>query len=204
MMKINAIYQMPLKKQLFIFAFIFLIVFLLGYGWDISNLKKKIITAQKVETDLKQQVNLIFTNEATHQALLTKYPEYQNQLTAWNKKLTSRSDLPELVKDILKIGATNNIYIISFNPDNEENDGLYTRIPVNIITVSSYNQLADFVSQLANMQHLVVIKKFIISNENKADEIGGEMAKKAADENLLTTKMRIEIYLMPEKTAHDE
>jgi len=199
---LNMIYQWPLKKQISIFAAIFIIVFLFGYNWDLSTIKRKIVSSQQGEVDVKQQLNAIFANEANHMDELAVYPEYQNKVASWTKKLITRPQMPALIKDILKLGAVNNIYFSLFDPIAEEQDETYTRIPINMVMVGSYSQLAVFVSQIANLPQLVSIKKFLITNENKADELGAELADKAAAEKLLTAKMRIEIYLMPENTAH--
>lgn len=201
MMKINlnTIYQWPFKKQMPIFGIIFIVIIIIGYSWNIANLKTKILSAQDQEAYLKQQINMVIDKEAAYKAELAQYPTFLKTLIDWKAKLILSTELSDLLKDILKIGATNNIFFSLFDPaDSPVKDGTYDKIPINMIMVGSYNKTADFISQLSNMPRIIVIRDFTISNENKADEIGAKMAEQAAAQHLLTTKMQIEIYIQPE------
>lgn len=196
---LNTIYQWPPKKQLLIFGVVFCVVFLAGYIWDITNIKGKIIAAQDQEVDLKQQIDMAISKEGTLVAELKQSEVSHDLLTKWQGKLITHAQLPELQKEILKIGAINNIEFSLFNPESETPDGIYMKLPIDMVMVASYHQTADFVSQLANTNNIIVIKNFIISNENKADELGSKLADKANSVHLLTVKMQLEIYFVPEK-----
>lgn len=200
---LNNIYQLPLKKQLPLFGAIFLIVLIAGYLWDISKLKTNIANAHDQEIDLKQQIDMAISKEGSYQDELKQATTSQQLLTKWQARLITPAQLPALLKEILKMGAVNNIEFSLFNPDDAVlKDGIYTKLPINIIMVGSYHQTADFISQLANAPNIIVIKNFTISNENKADELGSNLAQKANAAHLLTIKMQLEIYFLPEKITN--
>ena len=117
MLKINysSIYQWPLKRQIPIFAIIFIAVFFVCYKWSISDLKIQILAAQDQESDLKQQISMVISSETNQRSELTEYPVARDLLTTWQAKLITHSRLPDLLKQILKIGEANNIYFSLFN-----------------------------------------------------------------------------------------
>lgn len=192
---INQIFQWPLKKQSIIFVTIFLLVFLVGYYWDITALKVNLQKVGQEELDLKEQLQMVIKKEADLKHELTSEPKIKAILTEWKSKLINPKNLSTLMNDILKIGADNHIFFTLFNPTPEIASDKYHKIPVKVIAVGSYNQLAAFISQVANMPYLVVINQFTFSNENKADVLGAKLANQANAANLLTAEMILEIYL---------
>jgi type IV pilus assembly protein PilO len=74
----------------------------------------------------------------------------------------------------------------------------YEKIPIKVVVVGSFHQIADFISQIANMQAIVVIGNFTISNENKIDLLGDKLAKQAVAQHLLSAEMTLEVYRLAE------
>lgn len=187
-------YEWPRSSQAVVFVIVFLAVFYLGYHWDISSVQSALSTSQAQEQDLKQQYELAISKEMTIRSDLSQSPALLDLIAKWKNKLVKSSNLPELLNEILKTGANNNLYFSLFSPGEGLKSGNYIKVPIKVIVVGSYHQIAKFVSQIVNMPWIVVVGDFVISNENKNDSLGSKMAQEANASNLLTTEMVLEVY----------
>jgi type IV pilus assembly protein PilO len=80
------------------------------------------------------------------------------------------------------------------------NDDIYfEKVPIKVVVIGNYHQIADFMSQVANMPWIVVIGDFTISNENKTSIVGEAMAKQIEIQHLLSAEMTLDVYHTGEK-----
>lgn len=201
------IHLQPFKIRLIFFILIFIVVFFIGYYWHLSSLSQSLSDEKQQESELKQQYEMIVARESILKQELVEYPAIQKTLMQWKQKLIVYSELPELINEILKIGANNHLNFSQFNPGTEEkvdshSETIYYKTPINMIAVGSYHQLSDFVSQVANLPNIVVIGDFVISNENTNEMLGEKLAAQANAENLLTASMTFEVYYLHENIDH--
>lgn len=196
---LNNIYEWPITTRYLIVGLLCVVVFYLGYMWDIADMKARIANNQTKVADLKTQLEFVIDKEAKIEKETAQLPKLEENLIEWQKKLVNYGDLPELLSEILKIGANNQLHFILFNPGDEKKVDLYVKVPIKIIVVGGYHQLATFVSQVANMPLIVAIGNFSISKENKSDTLGAKLANDANDSNLLTAEFEFDIYhlIMP-------
>ncbi|MFZ2315053.1 MAG: type 4a pilus biogenesis protein PilO [Gammaproteobacteria bacterium] len=203
---LKKIYLQPLRVRIIFFLLIFIFVFYLGYRWHLASLVKVLSNAKQQEVELKQQYEMVIAKESILKQELADFPMLQRTLTQWKEKLITYSELPELINDILKLGANNHLNFSHFNPEEEKRAdyqaAIYYKTPIKMIAVGSYHQLADFVSQVANLPNVVVIGDFSISNENTNDMLGEKLAAQANAENLLTADITFEVYYLREKVNH--
>lgn len=192
------IYSGSLMIRGLIIGLVCAIVFYLGYLVDIAGLKKQLVVSQQQEADLKRQLELTILKQAVIRDDLSQFSELQRLLNRWQKEFITYAELPQLIDKILKIGAANHLHFSLFNPGAEVKEGLYYKIPIKVIVAGNYHQLADFVSQVANMPSIVVVGNFIVSNENRNDVLGAKLAAQAAAENLLTATLILEVYRLAE------
>jgi len=188
--------------QAMIFGFIFMVIFYFGYLLDLSSLQSSLSSQQQQETNLKQQLKIAIDKEIQEENDLANLPLLQLQLTQWQKTIITHAKLPELLNEILKIGGNNYLYFSQFNPSSKQKNGHYFTIPIKIIVVGNYHQLARFASEIANMPWIVAINNFSISNENKTDLLGNKLAKKANAENLLTAEFNFVVFYQAEMQNH--
>jgi type IV pilus assembly protein PilO len=197
--KLNNIYQWPRMTQMMVFGLVFAVTFYFGYQWDISALRINLSDSIQQEVELKQQIVHDFKKEDLIKHEISQFPGLLNQLDVWQKKLISYSQLPELLNEILKLGAANHLYFNMFDPGDEMKDGLYAKVPLKIRAVGSYQQLGEFISQVANMPVVIEVGDFSISSETRNDMLGGKLAQQAAQAGLLTGEFTFLIYHMIEK-----
>jgi type IV pilus assembly protein PilO len=195
---LNNIHEWPLATRCVVIALICVIVFYIGFKWDIAALQKKMQTSQAEENDLKLQYQAVIKKQIAARAELIHFNEMRVLLTQWQQKLVRYNELPELLNQILKIGNNNSLYFSLFDPGDGVKDNNYQKIPIKIIAAATYHQLADFISQIANLPWIIVIDNFGISNENRNDVLGTKLAEAANSQNLLTLSLILDVYYKPE------
>lgn len=196
---IKNFYAWPLAIHMLIIFLICVLIFYFAYGWDITRLQSKLANSKEKESDLKQQLELVIRKQILTSKEISHYFKLEKLLVDWQKQLISYPQLPELLNDILKMGTSNQIYFSQFNPGEETKETIYLKLPIKVIAVGSYHQLANFISQIANMPAIVVINDFTISNENKNDVLGSKLAEEANTRHFLTAELLLDIYRLPDK-----
>lgn len=190
---VKKIYQWPVGPRVIVFLVAALIVFLICYMIDIPSFKSIIEYDVKQEADMKQQLQLMLDQQITVKGNIAQLPAIKALLQEWQQKIITKPELQSLQNEILKLGQNNQLKINVFNPDDEVKDGIYYKIPVAIDMSGTYDQIANFISQLANMPKLININSFIVSrlqDDNKAPQ---EIKPLNSDE-VLNAKVDIEIY----------
>lgn len=79
---------------------------------------------------------------------------------------------------------------------NDNNTVSYNKIPINVVVVGTYHQIANFISQVANMQWIVSIGNFTISKDNQTTLLGEKLAKQAETQGLLSAELTMDIYYL--------
>lgn len=195
----NNIYEWPLITRILIIGLICAVVLYLGYYLKISYLSTQLVGYQQKEQELKQQIQFIISKQGAMNNEIAQFSQLQNLLKQWQGKMVAYTELPELLNEILKIGATNHLHFSLFHPDPAVQTGIYYKVPIKLVAVGGYHQLGDFLSQIANMKWIVVISDFILTSENKNDVLGSKLAADAAAENLLTAELTFEVYYLAGK-----
>lgn len=71
---------------------------------------------------------------------------------------------------------------------------LFAKVPIKVVLVGTYHQIADFISQVANMPSIIVIGDFTISKESSNALLGEKLAKQAEAQHLLSAEMTLDVY----------
>lgn len=190
---IKKMYEWPFGARALVLVFVSVLILLFGYVIDIVPYRTQIQASAAQEEDLKGQLQLMINQQVTMKNDIAQLPAVKALLLDWQKKILTKEELSGVLDEILKIGQDNNLKIISFNPTNEIKDGIYYKTPVSIDMTGTYNQIAIFISQLANMPKLINIDAFTITNDqNKSPS--NDSAPLAASDDLFTAELDIEIY----------
>ena len=201
---LNLYYKLSLKKQLILYALMAFILVVINYWLFITPIIATIDREKSRELELKQQYELIVKKRLQLNHIIKHSEQLQQQLRSWKNRVADYKDLPDLLDTILKTSATNNLKISLFNPEEEQKDGDYKKIPINMIAIGSFHEIARFISDIANMQKIVSIQDLTITNENRPDTLGAGLASLANAQNLLTTEINLDIYYNTEQTANEK
>lgn len=164
---IRLFYEWPIFAKLIVIGIGCLIVFYLAYFFDFSDTNAKLKRIKNQEEDLKAQMVPLLTNQVDLKNDLKKYPLFLQALSDSQKTMIEKKDLAELVNSIVKIGAKNGLVFSSFNPESEIKNNGYTEVPIKAALIGSYDQIATFFSQIANLDYLVAIGDFTLSKDIK-------------------------------------
>lgn len=205
-MTLENIHEWPLMTRLLLLGLIFAVVFFMGYRFDLAEQAKKLIRATAVETELKQQLEVVIARNKEIEAEVDRLPALKADLVKWDKQVVPYENIPQLLNDILKVGGDNHLYFSSFVPAASvpvENLP-YSKVPIKAVVVGSYHEIADFMSVLANMNWIVVVGNFKISSSNEAVVLGDKLAAQAKLQHLLSAEINLEIYHVPEAKTNDQ
>lgn len=185
---IKQFFDWPLSFRAGAIAIACLIVFYLGYMFDLSSSMNQLNAIKHQEQEFKDQLLSLANSMQDINSDLTKYPALTDALAQTQKKLISHSDLPELLNEILKIGSQNQLEIVNFTPGSTEQEGTHTKVVIKLIANGTFDQISNFISQIANMEKIVAIDDFTISTIN-ADKSAAETPI-----NRLNADITLEIY----------
>jgi type IV pilus assembly protein PilO len=71
---------------------------------------------------------------------------------------------------------------------------LFAKVPIKVVLVGNYHQIADFISQIANMPSLIVVGNFTITNEASSAVLGEKLAQQAEAQHLLSAELTLDVY----------
>jgi Tfp pilus assembly protein PilO len=186
---IRQVYDWPLIPRAIVIGVICLIVLYLAYFFDFSNSTQQIKRLNQEEQDLKTQLASLVNKNNDVKNEIEKYSILMEILAGAQKKLTLSKNLPELLNEILKIGAENNLEFINFTPGSEEKTKPYAKVVIKATIRGTYEQTASFISQVANMDNLVVINNLVITRAQHS-----KTATEAVFDDRLTSDVTLEVY----------
>ena len=226
-MTLNNIHEWPLMTRLLLLGLIFAAVFYAGYRFNLAAQILKRSRAEQQESDIKQQIELTINKIKSIQSEVARLPAVKAELSKWKDKMINQKDMLDLQNAIFKIGGDNHLFFSLFTPGEKISvpvkhessttdvatlaagsattpaakkvaELIYYKVPIKIVVVGNYHEIADFISQVANMSWIVEVGNFTISKELATDMLGDKMAKQAAAQHLLSAEIMIHVYHLPE------
>lgn len=184
---LKLIYSWPLVPRIIVIGVVCLIVLYLGYFFDLSNQLKKIKVIKQQVEDLKVQFISMASNMTEIRDDLEKYSVLVGALAQSQKKLITSPELSELLNEILKMGAKNELEFNYFSPGTEIKEGSHIKIPIKVIVEGTYDQIASFISQIANMDRIVAIDTITLikKDPSKMEGVQPDMPNRLVAEFML-------------------
>lgn len=118
-------------------------------------------------TELEKDLGIARKNLKDFAGLQT---EYDSLITTWARikiLLPEEKDIPNLLKDIARVGRQCGVEIMQFRPQNPVPQGLCTEIPISFNVCGSYHQLGRFLSEITNLPRLLKVKQLALSSYRK-------------------------------------
>ncbi|MCB1827646.1 MAG: pilus assembly protein PilP, partial [Coxiellaceae bacterium] len=81
------------------------------------------------------------------------------------------AEMDKILKTITSIGHEAGLSFVRFKPELEKNQGFYAEIPIKIIALGNYHQMATFMSNVANLNDLFTIHDFKIKRDKPTEEV---------------------------------
>lgn len=198
-MNIKKPYLWPFNMQLLVFCLLAVIFFYFGYQFILAPLSLDLNNARGHEHSLKSDIEVLIHHEASLNHYIARLPDLKRQLESLKKTMILHSESPALLKEVLTNGNKNHLYFSLFDPSEGATDRGYDKITIKIIAIGSYHQLADFLSEIANMHRIIVINQFTIAKEATSNQPPATKATELAQAaNRLTAEFSLDVYVMPE------
>jgi len=195
---VKKIYEWPAPARGVIIGLICIMIFVMSYSWNVSDMRTRLGDLQDQEKSLLQQIVLTNSKKINASKDVSLLPKLKELLDEWKLNLVNRTDLPDSLNEILRIGGNNKIQFNLFNPGDEEKEGLYFKIPIQIEALGSYDEIGNFISHVANMQKMVIVDDFSLRKNDKAP------AKPDTSGTLLKVLLKLNVYLVPNKVVDDK
>jgi type IV pilus assembly protein PilO len=196
---LNNIDEWPRPMRFLILVLFFVLVFYAGYRFDLVRLSQQVLTVQQQEKALKQQLEIVYSKKLAIEDEISQLPALKKLLGIWKGKLAKPKELPELLHQILKVGVTNDLQFVLFNPGDEQVEGKYSNQPIKVVAVGNYHQIANFVSQVANLPTIVVVKNFSVTKGDTTATASTATAVPSAVHDHLTAEFLLEVYHIDQK-----
>lgn len=166
-----------------------LMLFLIGIGFWLlikPNIEEydKLVTEQ---TELKQEFE-------SKQQLAANLLLYKKQIAEMNQRfgtmllqLPAKNEMANLLEEISKTGIASGLTFELFQPEAEIPHDFYIELPITIVVLGNYHQLAVFISRIMQMSRIVTWHDFEITGLPK-DKL------KINNTDILQMKISAKIY----------
>lgn len=188
---INKIYEWPLITQVITIVILSVFVLYAGYFFNLSTLNHRLIKEQKAEQDLIKKYAMVLDQQTSLETHVLSLSKLKNMLNEWQQALLYSAELTEFLNEILKLGSENRLHITLFEPGEKIKENFFYKRPIKMVMLGNYDQIASFISQIANMHKLVKVSHFTLSNEKQS---GKELLPLTDSNNQLKIELVIEVY----------
>ena len=143
---------------------------LLFGGWQflIRDQRLSLDYEREQELELRQTFSVkkgMVVNLPAYQAQMIQIEEMLAELV---QQLPNSSEVPSLLIDITEAGGRRGLEFVVFDPQQQEVGDFYSTLPILMEVKGGYHELANFISDLAQMPRIVTVEDLEIT----ADEEG--------------------------------
>lgn len=142
------------------------------YYYFIFAPKNKIL--ESVKTEYKIQVAKLETFKRKARVLKefeTKMAKVQQEFDIAMKALPEKKEIPSLLRGVSKAGSNAGLVFLLFQPAPVVNKEFYKEIPLSLKVEGNYHQIADFFSQVAQLNRIVNISDMSMATDKKDAEL---------------------------------
>jgi len=151
----NKISKLRMIHRVLIFAGT--IVLIVGlYIWLLHIPKAGEIKTIKSELDrLERNISLARVRAKNVKKLEADLAKSQGDLKVAIKLLPTTSEIPNLLKNITKLGNNSNLEFLLFSPEKQVSKQFYVEIPVSIEVLGGYHNVAMFFDKIGKLDRIV-------------------------------------------------
>lgn len=157
----------PMSVKIMAWVFVFLLVVIAGYFYNISDMREQLAQVERKELDLKKEFEDKAFKAANLDALRKQMVEMEQSFGALVSQLPTDTEVPGLLEDITNKGVESGLEIKSIKLQPEVSKEFYIELPINIEVTGSYHDFGTFVSGIAALPRIVTLHDFKISSDPK-------------------------------------
>jgi type IV pilus assembly protein PilO len=142
-------------------CFLLLVIVLgLGYNFHLKDLQAELDSQRSNEATLKQQFATKAFQAANLEAYKLQMSEMEESFGALLRQLPSDTEVPGLLEDITRTGLGSGLEFEEIKLLPEVTQQFYIELPIQIVVVGGYHDLATFVSGVAGLPRIVTLHDF--------------------------------------------
>lgn len=162
-LSVDNIGSWPLAVKVIAWVLVFLLVAVLGYFYNISDLRAQLAQTEGKEVELKKEFEEKAFKAANLEALRKQMVEMEASFGALVSQLPSDTEVPGLLEDITNKGVESGLEIKSIKLEPEQAREFYVELPISIEVTGSYHDFGTFVSGIAGLPRIVTLQNFKIA-----------------------------------------
>jgi len=170
----------PAKKVLVLLVLAFVIVALYGYLVYLpqrEEIKRLSTQRDKLFKELNESRAVVKNLEKFKKEVAQLEGELNNALA----QLPNEREIPELLKNISKLGKESNLEFLRFRPAAERTQRFYAEVPLELVFLGTYHETGLFFDRISKLPRIINVENFKMAPGKKA-------AKKAEVQAMLQTQ----------------
>ena len=157
----------PLAVKVIAWALVFVLLLILGYVYNISDLRGELNQVEQKEVGLKKEFEDKAFKAANLDALRKQMVEMEESFGALVSQLPSDTEVPGLLEDVTNKGVESGLEINSIKLQPEVAKEFYVELPISIEVSGTYHDFGTFVSGIAGLPRIVTLHDFKMSSDPK-------------------------------------
>lgn len=157
----------PPPVKIIAIAIICVAILVAGIMLDLRKQMDHLNGAEKSVSELRLKFEAKQHQAANLDAYKKQLREMQQSFGEMLRQLPSQTEVPGLLEDISNAGLASGLEFKLFAPSKEIQHDFYAELPIKMIVVGDYHQLASFVSRVATLGRIVTLHNFLIKPENE-------------------------------------
>lgn len=139
------------------------VALVLGYNFYLKDLQVMLDGYRAEEISLKEQFSSKAFQAANLDAYKAQMREMEESFGALLRQLPSDTEVPGLLEDITRTGLGSGLEFEEIKLQPEVAQQFYIELPIEIVVVGGYHDLATFVSGVASLPRIVTLHDFEIT-----------------------------------------
>jgi type IV pilus assembly protein PilO len=143
--------------KIILLGFLAILIIAGGYWFLIKDKRVELASAERVETQLRQDFQENQQKAANLEAYEKQLEEMEEMLANMLEQLPSRTEMPALLVDISRTAQSAGIENELFEPRAEILGDFYAEQPISVRMVGTYHEFGSFVSAVASLSRVVIL-----------------------------------------------
>jgi len=162
---VKRIYEWPFAIQIIFLCAASFVLFYLAYLLDIASINNNIQSAKQQQKQLIKDFQLAVEARVRLENNLMQFPKLKSMIASWSSNIIAANEITATLDALIKLGEEAHVKFNLFDPGTEIKDGSYYKVPVKLSILGNYDQIATFISLVANYSKLIVVDDFSITGE---------------------------------------
>lgn len=178
-----------------------ILLLIVGYYVFLLGPLREDLAERGDERDAKQEQLAQLEAEISRlEEIQSRAPEIERQLLELSRRVPAQPEIPTLVVQVQEIAEESQVtqlLVEPGEPEQPEDGGDYTTIPVTMSFEGDYDQLQDFLLRLRNLTRLVAVEEVVYEAVQEDGAEGEETAQAPGEDRVLQIELVTEVYAQP-------